>query len=101
MKVYDVHIQFLAKFINLQNVKTMREVWHGNLLFVSMPPSNDKRSGNQRIMINVHHTDCHLYACEKRTQSNLMEDIYFKKCQWGPKIKKLNFCIHDGRFQPH
>ena len=51
------------------------------------------------MMIKVRHTDRQLYACAKRAQSAFMEGVYCKKYQWGPKIRKFNFCVQDGRCQ--
>ena len=39
------------------------------------------------MVIKVRHKDRQLYAFAKKTQSNFMEGIYFKKYQWGPKIR--------------
>ena len=64
-------------------------MYHGNLPSVKYAPSTDRRSENQIMMIKVRHTDCQLFACVRRVQSDFMEGIYCKKYQWGPKIRNL------------
>ena len=61
---------------NLQNVETKKETWHGNLPSVKYGPCTNRRSGNQMMMIKVHHKDCQIDACTKRAQSDVMEGIY-------------------------
>ena len=41
------------------------------------------------MMTKVRHTDCQLFACARRAQSDFMEGIYCNKYQWGPKIRNL------------
>ena len=64
-------------------------MYHGDLPSVKYAPSTDRRSENQIMMIKVRHTDCQLFACVRRVQSDFMEGIYCKKYQWGPKITNL------------
>ena len=59
-------------------------MYHGNLPSIKYAPSTD-RSENQIMMIKVRHTDCQLFACVRRVQSDFMEGSYCKKYQWGLK----------------
>ena len=59
-------------------------MYHGNLPSVKYAPPP-----TQIMMIKVRHTDCQLFACVRRVQSDFMEGIYCNKYQWGPKIRNL------------
>ena len=72
-----------------------KEMWHENFPQVKYEPSSDKRSGNQKVMIKVCHTNCQLFACANRAQSDFMVGIYCKKYQWA-----MNSCIQDGGCRP-
>ena len=90
VKVLKSHIQFQTK--TLQPAKCIDK--GGNVAWkmssVKYAPSTDRRSGNQRMIIKVRHTNNYMFACVKGAQSDFMEEFIARNNN-GVLNQKFNF----------